>query len=136
MKGTGAKRNVCPGSCVSTGAKFPVAPVESAPMNNTTNLFSIHCNHHFANLKPLQFPCIFFDKYIYIAALETANPGNQNCANCIGTLSFPISATFSGRTDQWVRLNNSGFIWRVFAKKPECTRKGSHTPMPSVGFRS
>ena len=32
MKGTGAKHNVCPGSCVSTGAKFPVAPVESAPM--------------------------------------------------------------------------------------------------------
>ena len=32
MKGTGEKRNVCPGSCVSTGAKFPVAPVESAPM--------------------------------------------------------------------------------------------------------
>ena len=32
MKGTGAKRNVCPGSCVSTGAKFTVAPVESAPM--------------------------------------------------------------------------------------------------------
>jgi len=32
MKGTGAKRNVCPGSCVSTGATFPVAPVESAPM--------------------------------------------------------------------------------------------------------
>ena len=35
MKGTGAKRNVCPGSCVSTGAKFPVAPVESAPMRLT-----------------------------------------------------------------------------------------------------
>ena len=33
MKGTGAKRNVCPGSCVSTGAKFPV---ESAPMPGTT----------------------------------------------------------------------------------------------------
>jgi len=33
MKGTGAKRNICPGSCVSTGAKFPVAPVESAPMS-------------------------------------------------------------------------------------------------------
>jgi len=32
MKGTGAKGNVCPSSCVSTGAKFPVAPVESAPM--------------------------------------------------------------------------------------------------------
>ena len=30
MKGTGAKRNVCPFcpvSCVSTGAKFPVAPI-------------------------------------------------------------------------------------------------------------
>jgi len=37
MKGTGAKRNVCPGSCVSTGAKFPVAPVESAPMIMITN---------------------------------------------------------------------------------------------------
>ena len=35
MKGTGAKRNVCPGSCVSTGAKFPVAPVESAPMTRS-----------------------------------------------------------------------------------------------------
>ena len=34
MKGTGEKRNVCPGSCVSTGAKFPVAPVESAPMDD------------------------------------------------------------------------------------------------------
>jgi len=32
MKGTGAKRNVCPVFCVSTGAKFPAAPVESAPM--------------------------------------------------------------------------------------------------------
>jgi len=37
MKGTGAKRNVCPGSCVSTGAKFPVAPVDSAPMNGIVN---------------------------------------------------------------------------------------------------
>ena len=37
MKGTGAKRNVCPGSWVSTGAKFPVAPVESAPMIMATH---------------------------------------------------------------------------------------------------
>jgi len=36
MKGTGAKRNVCPGSCVSTGSKFPVAPVESAPMEQVS----------------------------------------------------------------------------------------------------
>jgi len=44
MKGTGAKRNVFPGSCVSTGAKFPVAPVESAPMDQgkrSTSLISV-----------------------------------------------------------------------------------------------
>ena len=41
MKGTGAKRNVCPGSCVSTGAKFPVAPVESAPMSGPYVIFKI-----------------------------------------------------------------------------------------------
>ena len=40
MKGTGAKLNVCPGSCVSTGAKFPVAPEESAPMHPTTQFFT------------------------------------------------------------------------------------------------
>ena len=36
-------------------------------------------------------PYILFDKYkFYILALEMASPGNQYCANCIGTLSFPI----------------------------------------------
>ena len=33
---------------------------------------------------------ILFEKYIYILTLEMANPGNQHCASCIGTLSFPI----------------------------------------------
>ena len=28
-------------------------------------------------------------KYIYILSSEMASPGNQHCANCIGTLSFP-----------------------------------------------
>jgi len=33
--------------------------------------------------------CVF-EKYIYnILALEMASPGNQHCANCVGTLSFP-----------------------------------------------
>jgi len=32
-----------------------------------------------------------FEKYIYILALELASLGNQHCANCIGTLSFPIA---------------------------------------------
>jgi len=31
----------------------------------------------------------YLDKYIYILALEMASPGNQHCASCIGTLSFP-----------------------------------------------
>ena len=30
MKGTGAKRDDCPSSSVSTGAELPVSPVESA----------------------------------------------------------------------------------------------------------
>jgi len=28
---------------------------------------------------------------MYILALEMASLGNEHCANCIGTLSFPIS---------------------------------------------
>jgi len=34
-----------------------------------------------------------FEKYIHILALEMASPGNhyQHSANCIATLSFPIS---------------------------------------------
>jgi len=35
-------------------------------------------------------PYISCDKYIYILVLEMASPGNPHCANCIGTLSFPI----------------------------------------------
>jgi len=45
MKDTGAKRNVCPGSCVSTGAKFPVAPVESAPMA-TSPMYAENAKHY------------------------------------------------------------------------------------------
>jgi len=35
---------------------------------------------------------ILFEKCIHIFALETASPGNQHCANCIGALSFPKDA--------------------------------------------
>jgi len=38
---------------------------------------------------------IVFEKYTYILALEMASPGNQHCANCIGTLSFPITHRLS-----------------------------------------
>ena len=33
-------------------------------------------------------PCILFEKYIYISALEMVSAGNQHCANCIGAVSF------------------------------------------------
>jgi len=36
-------------------------------------------------------PFILFQKYIYILALEKANPGN--CANCIGTFRSVYSRT-------------------------------------------
>jgi len=36
-------------------------------------------------------PYILFEKYSYILALEMASPGNQHCANCIGTLSIPTA---------------------------------------------
>jgi len=32
---------------------------------------------------------ILFEKCNYILALEMASPGKQQCASCIGTLSFP-----------------------------------------------
>ena len=36
-------------------------------------------------------PYILLEKYIYILSLQIASPGNQHCASCIGTLSFPVS---------------------------------------------
>jgi len=38
-------------------------------------------------------PCILFEKYINIlaSASEMASLGNRHCANCIGTLSFPMA---------------------------------------------
>jgi len=35
-------------------------------------------------------PYALFEKYIYILAVKMASPGNQHCADCIGTLSFPV----------------------------------------------
>ena len=40
------------------------------------------------------FPYILFEKYTYILVLEMASQGNEHCANCIGTLSFPIDVCF------------------------------------------
>jgi len=38
-------------------------------------------------------PYILFEKYICILALEMASPGDQHCADCIGTRSFPVYKT-------------------------------------------
>jgi len=67
-------------------------------INNTTNLFFetavsilVISNHNsFRVLFEKLLPYTFFEKYIYILALKTASPGNQHCANCIGTLSFSL----------------------------------------------
>jgi len=39
------------------------------------------------------------EKDIYILSLKTASPGNLHCANCIGTLSFPVES-FSSSMDR------------------------------------
>ena len=77
---------------------------ESVPkiiINNTTNLFFktavsilLISNHSsFRVLFDKIDSVYFFEKYIYILALEMASRGNQHCANCIGTLSFAIVTT-------------------------------------------
>ena len=53
MKGTGAKRDVCPGSSVSTGAKFPVVPVESVPMRYASGCKWQLCRPFNCTLPPL-----------------------------------------------------------------------------------
>jgi len=71
MKGTGAKRNVCPGFCVSTGATFPVAPVESAPMQ----LMPL----------PLTVPC--FSKiqicFTFLVPAHLGSPGKGPLNGCV-----------------------------------------------------
>ena len=66
-------------------------------INNTTNLFFkttvsilLISNHSsFRVLFDKIASVYFFEKYIYILALEMASRGNQHCTNCTGTLSLP-----------------------------------------------
>ena len=87
----------------------PLIGNESVPkiIINDTIIF-LNCNQHFANFKiiTVSWCCltklllyIFVQKYIQLLALEIASPGNQHCANCIGTLSFPISS----HVYKWIR---------------------------------
>ena len=73
---------------------------ESVPNTiiNGTIIFFLNCSIRLGNFKPSVseccliklFPCILFEKYINISALVTVSPGNRNCANCIGALSFHV----------------------------------------------
>ena len=74
MKGTGAKRNVCRGSCVSTGAKFPVAPVESAPMFRPALcfIFVYNCGLTVRNKRI----CYVMLCYVSPGLMPTEAPGN------------------------------------------------------------
>jgi len=56
-------------------------------------------------------PYILFEKYTYILALGMAGQWKQHCANCIGTLSFPIGAM--------VQATQAGCELKV-------TRRGQH----------
>jgi len=73
MKGTGA-RNVCPGSCVSTGATFPVASVESAPMGTSV---PIAYNWHSAGSLGWPFPVL---KYKYRIVWLSSNTDHARYA--------------------------------------------------------
>ena len=74
-------------------------------MNNTINLFFklLSAFGRFQTITVSEYclikllPYILFAKYIYILALEMASPGNQHCANCIGTLSFPVCVSTGRR---------------------------------------
>jgi len=54
-------------------------------------------------------------KYIYILALKMANPGNQLCASCIGTVSLPVVSK---------RPNGLSF-WHICFRRPRfCEKTG------------
>jgi len=68
-------------------------------INDTVNLFFFKLQSAFWSFRVVavsecclikSLPCILFEKYICILALEMASPGIQQCANCIGALSFPV----------------------------------------------
>jgi len=58
----------------------------------------------------------FIEKFIHILALEMTSPGNQHCADCIGTLSYPVYEERSRLfPTAWFIFN----IWLIFSKKQD-----------------
>ena len=49
------------------------------------------------------------------------SPGNQHCANCIGTLSFPMAQLPKSRGQRWGRVQRAGnSSWRGTANPVIC----------------
>ena len=62
---------------------------------NDNNFFFLKLQSALWNFQPeccliKLLPCILFEKYVNILALELASPGNRHCANCIGFLSLSV----------------------------------------------
>jgi len=72
------------------------------------------------------FPYILFEKYIYISAMEMASPGNQHCANCIGTLSFPIGISTTDINEPALTTSISA----AFELKRQYSRRGHVVAAP------
>jgi len=79
-------------------------------------------------------PYILFKKYLCILVLEMASPGNQQCAICIGTLSFRISASKQAQTDERDRLDGTSKEQRTRQKDEKTEAKPAGPTSPSRRF--
>jgi len=83
-------------------------------INNTVSLFfkTVISILLFSNQLLL---CILFEKYVHILALEMASPRNQHCANCIGTLSFPICVVHCCHSHICVFVFRVGIVFTYYS---------------------
>jgi len=61
--------------------------------------------------------------------MEMASPGNQHCANCIGTLSFPIKVYYSGKEASDVSMSCFSIITIIVN---DCWRLNEENPVGNV----
>jgi len=82
-------------------------------------------------------PYILFKNIFILLLLEMASPGNQHCANCIGTLSFP---TYKQQTksakDLTVRSASSTLEWMDPRRSEVSLMKSLGSSRGSQGARS
>ena len=77
---------------------------------------------------------ILFEKCIDILELEMASPGNQHCANCIGTLSFPLAVARCAipKSNCICSLLCQVYTARVGSTKLSCHVRGVNWTLQSV----